>query len=173
MIRPATEADLPEIRRIIIGAFGKDTIHYLLEEKYGVLGGKSWEDRKAEEIESYYRQHPNRVLVTELEGKLLGFASFSVDKERKMGVVENNAVDPGYQNRGIGTAQIERVLEIFREMGMQLAEVVTGLDSGYTPARRMYEKCGFEPTQERIIYHLSLSRAHSPKYLNSDSPPST
>jgi ribosomal protein S18 acetylase RimI-like enzyme len=157
MIRPATEADLPEIRRIIIAAFGKDTIHYLLEERFGVLGGKSWEDLKAEEIESSYKQHPDRVMVTELEGKIVGFASYSIDKGRKMGVVENNAVDPDYQNRGIGTSQIERVLEIFRENDMQLAEVVTGLDSGYTPARRMYEKCGFEPTQERVIYHLSLN----------------
>jgi N-acetylglutamate synthase-like GNAT family acetyltransferase len=157
MIRPAVEEDVPEIRRIIIAAFGKDTIHYLLEEKFGVLGGKSWDDRKAEEIESSYRQHPDRILVTELGGKVVGFASFSLDTERKMGVVENNAVDPEYQNSGIGSAQIERILDIFREMDMELAEVVTGLGPGYTPARRMYEKCGFVPTQERVLYHRSLS----------------
>jgi ribosomal protein S18 acetylase RimI-like enzyme len=157
MIRPARKGDLPNIRRIIVAAFGKDTIHYLLEDKFGVLEGKSWEDRKAEEIESFYRQNPDRVLVTELTGKVVGFASFSLDKERKMGVIQNNAVDPEFQNRGIGTAQIEHLLGIFKERGMNLAEVVTGLDPGYAPARCMYEKCGFEPTQERVYYHLSLS----------------
>ena len=156
MIRPAREDDLPDIRKIIVAAFGKDTVHFLLESKFGVIGGKGWDEWKAREIESFYRKNPDRVLVTELEGKIVGFASFSLYREREMGVIQNNAVDPEYQNRGIGTAQIERVLEIFREEGMQLAEVETGLDAGYGPARSMYKKCGFEPTIERVTYHLSL-----------------
>jgi N-acetylglutamate synthase-like GNAT family acetyltransferase len=157
MIRPAHEGDLPDIRRIIVEAFGHDTVHYKLEKKFGVLGGKTWDERKGDEIESFYRSHPDHVLVTESEGMVVGFVSFSCDWDRRMGEIQNNAVDPDFQNRGIGTAQISRALGVLKEMGMEFAEVSTGLGPGYAAARRMYEKCGFEPTIERVTCHLSIT----------------
>lgn len=156
MIRTARPGDLPELRRIIVEAFGQSTMHYLLERRFGTIGGRSWELRKADEIESFYRAHPDGVLVTEEEGRILGFVSFHLDPERGMGKIGNNAVDPEYQNRGIGTRQIARVLEILRERGMKIAEVQTGLADDYGPARCMYEKCGFKPTMEFVTYHASL-----------------
>ena len=156
MIRPAVEDDLPEIRRIIVDAFGENTIHFMLERRFGVMGGRGWDERKGDEIESFYRNHPDRVLVTEFEGSVVGFVSFSWDPDRKLGVIHNNAVDPDYQNRGIGTTQIAHALEVLREIGMEVAEVTTGLGPGYVAARRMYEKCGFEPTNRSVTQHLSL-----------------
>ena len=55
-----------------------------------------------------------------------------------------------------GTEQIRRVLQIFRDEGMRVGEVQTGLGQGYAPARKMYEACGFEPTMEFVTYNISL-----------------
>lgn len=155
-MRRAKEKDLGDLKRIIVEAFGHETIHYLIEDKFGIVGGKSWKERKADEIESFFRAHPDKVLVSEREGKVVGFVSYSLDHDRRLGTIQNNAVDPDFQGKGIGTKQILCVLDIFRKEGLELAEVRTGKGPGYMPARRMYEKCGFEATMESVTYHLSL-----------------
>jgi ribosomal protein S18 acetylase RimI-like enzyme len=156
MIRKARDRDLPELKRIIVEAFGQSTMHYLLERRFGPIGGRSWDLRKADEIETFYRSHPENVLVTEKKGRILGFISFSLDQERKIGKIGNNAVAPEHQNRGIGTEQIVKTMGILKERGMKVVEVQTGLTEEYGPARHMYEKCGFEPTMEFLTYHASL-----------------
>ncbi len=156
LIRTARPEDVPALRRIIVQAFGHHTIHYLVEARYGVVGGKAWDRRKADEIESFYRSHPQETLVTEEKGKVLGFITYSLDRGNRVGTILNNAVDPASQKKGIGTAQIKQVLEIFRREGMRLATVVTGLGPGYSPARRMYEKCGFEPIMDSVTYYARL-----------------
>jgi GNAT superfamily N-acetyltransferase len=156
MIRQARPEDLGDLRRIIVAAFHHETIHYLVERRFGVVEGKTWDQRKGDEIESFLGAHPEWVLVTELDGEVAGFVTYALDEERKVGQVQNNAVDPRHQNRGIGTGQVHFVLDIFRREGMKLAEVVTGLGSGYAPARRMYEKCGFEALMENVRYYRCL-----------------
>ncbi len=156
MIREAWEGDLPDLKRIIISAFSKSTIHYLLEERYGRIGDRSWAEWKTQEIESFFKSHPERVLVTEQEGRIVGFAAYDLKPEREMGIILNNAVEPDSQNQGLGTAQIRHLLNIFRERGMRFAKVVTGGGEGYAPARKMYEKCGFEATMKSVIYHTRL-----------------
>ena len=152
----ARDADLPAMRRIVVDAFGHSTIHCLLEDRFGMIGGRSWEEHKANEIEGFYRAHPNQVLVTEIENRIVGFATYSLDEKRKVGIVGNNAVDPKYQSRGIGTEQIREVLARMTAKGMRIAEVKTGTSEAFAPARRMYETLGFSPTTESVLYHLSL-----------------
>ena len=156
VIRGASQEDLPELRRIIVEAFGHSTIHYLIEERFGIVGTRTWNVRKADEIADFFRLKPEQVLVTEIEGRIAGFTTYDLDDDRKIGVIGNNAVDPSFQERGIGTNQIQYVLGLMREKGMRIAEVRTGLGPEYAPARRVYEKCGFSPTMESAIYHLSL-----------------
>jgi hypothetical protein len=43
-----------------------------------------------------------------------------------------------------------------REAGMTHATVGTGLNEGHAPARRMYEKAGFEPVIEYRMYARKL-----------------
>ena len=56
----------------------------------------------------------------------------------------------------MGGRQRERALEILRAAGMQVACVGTGLNEGHAPARRMYEKAGFEPVIEYRMYSRRL-----------------
>ena len=83
--------------------------------------------------------------VAEVDGETVGFIAYSLDLPKKKGEVWLLAVDPAFQNRGIGTALNTFALERMRESGMDLAEVATGGDPGHAPARRAYEKAGYTP----------------------------
>jgi ribosomal protein S18 acetylase RimI-like enzyme len=85
------------------------------------------------------------VWVAEVGGAIAGFIAYSLDAAKKKGEVELLAVDPAFQNRGIGTMLNTFALERMRESGMDLAEVSTGGDPGHAPARRSYEKAGYTP----------------------------
>jgi GNAT superfamily N-acetyltransferase len=85
------------------------------------------------------------VWVAEEGGELAGFIAYSLNPAKKVGEVELLAVDPAFQNRGIGTLLNTFALARLQESGMDLAVVGTGGDPGHAPARRSYEKAGYTP----------------------------
>jgi ribosomal protein S18 acetylase RimI-like enzyme len=155
-IRPASEADLPRIRDVIVDSFDGVTGHQLLEQRFGQIGGWPWQEWKAAEIETSFRQSPESVLVAELGAEIVGVVSFRLDRRRLIGHIGNNGVDPRFQGRGIGTRMYQHVLEIFREAGMRFAEVTTGADDEASRARRAYEKVGFHPLTTSVRYFREL-----------------
>jgi ribosomal protein S18 acetylase RimI-like enzyme len=155
-IRPAVASDLPRVREIIVESFDGVTGHQLLERRYGTIGGRSWREWKAAEIESSFNRGPDSVLVAEVAGEVVGVVSFHLDRQRLIGHIGNNGVDPRFQGRGIGTRMYELVLEIFREAGMRFAEVTTGAGDEAARARRAYEKVGFSPLTTSVRYFREL-----------------
>lgn len=123
-----------------------------LAEPYG--GG--WEERKRNEVTGFVARTPERAIVTEMDGQVVGFLTFNPAGREGVGEIGNNAVHPGWQGHGIGVRQCERVLEIFREMGLKAATVYTGLDEGHAPARAMYVKAGFTHSTPHIRYFMKL-----------------
>ena len=154
-VRAATLDDMPRLQQIVraVWAIGSD---FTLEEKYGAVGDESWDRWLLPKVMSRLWDEIGSVLVTEVEGEIAGFISYAIDRARQVGTIHYNAVDPAFQGRGVGTVQVERVLAIFREQGMRIACVGTGLNEGHAPARRMYEKAGFEPVIEYRMYAREL-----------------
>ena len=96
-----------------------------------------------------------RVLVAEVAGEIVGFASFTADAAKRTGEIGLNAVHPGYAGRGIGTALYGHALARMKELGVALAAVSTGADPSHAPARRAYEKAGFGPALPSVhLYRL-------------------
>lgn len=155
-IRVARAEEFERVLQILIDGFRDRTIHHKLERKYGTIGDQPWEHWKRRELVNFYRHHPDRVLVAERDGVILGFVTYTLDREREVGEIQNNAVDPAYQGQGIGSALYCAVLDIFRQEGMKYAWVATGLDEDYAPARRAYEKVGFEPLHRSVNYVRKL-----------------
>ena len=155
VMRPVEEKDFPEIESIIrkIWNIGVD---YLREERYGLIGGKNWDDWKVERSLADHRRDRGCVYVTELNGKVVGFFSYEIDETAKIGTVGENGVHPDYRGKGIGGMQIEKVLQILKAHGMKYAEVVTGLNEKHFPARKMYEKAGFKPLYKSVLYTMEL-----------------
>jgi ribosomal protein S18 acetylase RimI-like enzyme len=155
-IRSASEADVTRIRDIIVESFDGVTGHQLLEQQFGQIGGRPWQEWKASEIETSFRQAPESVLVAELGDQIVGVVSYRLDRRRLIGHIGNNGVDPRFQGHGVGTRMYQYVLQIFREAGMRFAEVTTGAGDEAGRARRAYEKVGFHPMTTSIRYFRKL-----------------
>ena len=158
IFRSPTEADLPEIRRIAREAwtpifdgfrrvFGEDL--WAAEHPGDVYEGKS------DQVESQFRNRPECFFVAELDGKLVGFCTYRLS-DTVLREIGNNAVDPGCQGHGVGTAMHAESLRRMREAGMKFAKVTTGQDEGHAAARRAYEKLGFKPLRIQVNYFMDL-----------------
>ena len=154
-IRLATPKDMPRIQEIVgdIWAIGSD---WVLEEKYGAVGDEHWDRWLVPKVMARLWEELGTTLVTEVEGQVAGFISYATNGQRRMGVIHYNGVAPEFRGKGLGTRQVEHVLSLMREVGMELAAVGTGLNEGHAPARKVYEKAGFEPVIEYRMYARRL-----------------
>lgn len=155
-VRTVRTEDVARIKELVELSWKDQGASHLLEKRYGIQGGKPWLEWKWPEVEQACRERPHQVLVTEVEGKVVGFASYRLDPVRKVGTVGNNAVDPQYRGRGLGKRQLTRVLEIFQEERMEFAEVTVALNEGHTAAKAMYEKSGFETVVDSRYMFMQL-----------------
>ncbi len=154
-IRKMKPDDMGRIVAITKAAWGDDTLHKLMEDRYGIIGNESWDQRKADEIESLCRKNPANVIVADENGRVVGYASFTIDADSRIGHVLDNAVDPEYQGRGTGTAMNKWVLDRFGSEGVEIVRVSTLVHD--KAARRMYEKNGFEELARTIHYSMRLA----------------
>ncbi len=98
----------------------------------------------------------NSVWVADVDGVVAGFIVCSLNEEQQVGEVELLAVDPAFQNRGIGTALNEFALAEMKARGMPLAVASTGGDPGHAPARKAYQKAGYTGLP-LVRYYRALS----------------
>jgi ribosomal protein S18 acetylase RimI-like enzyme len=149
-VRPARSADIPRILDITRDAFRDFSMAYLQQQFFGQkLGGNEWWEYKLRDIEKFCRSEMLHAIVAEADGKVVGYATYTVDSEREIGAIGNNAVDPGYQRRGIGTALQSEIDRRMREEGLTSFQVSTlGHD---IHAQRIYERLGYSRLAE--MYH--------------------
>ena len=81
---------------------------------------------------------------------------FYLDYKRRLGSISNNASDPLAGEKGVGHEMYTFVLDYFRKEGMKVAMVHTGLDEAHAPARRAYERMGFDKTVPEVLYFKEL-----------------
>lgn len=155
-IREYRPNDDSRIEVIVKQAWPKVTVWKKLEDEYGWHGPKPWWRYKLDPVLAHARSHPDQVLVAELDGRVVGYAMFIVDRDTRIGQVLDNAVDPAYGGKGIGSAMHREVLRRMREVGLKLAKVGTGLDENQAGARGMYEKHGFKEIYREVIYVRTL-----------------
>ncbi len=154
-IRPAELEDMPRIQEIVaqIWAIGSD---WVLEEEHGPIGDRSWDRWLVPKVMSRLWDEIGTTLVTEADGLVVGFIAYATDRLRRVGSIHYNGIAPEYRGHGLATRQVERVLSLMREAGMEYAAVGTGLNEGHAAARRVYEKAGFKPVIEYRMYARRL-----------------
>ncbi len=144
-IRPVHEDDWPAIKDIVeqIWDIG---LSYWREQTYGYqIGGKPWQHHKTSEIYAELFAQPGNSYVTEVNGQVIGFCCLLMDPSTGIGEVGHNGVRPDCRGKGYGTRQLEFILDEMRRRGMKIAEVQTATNEKHAPARRMYERAGFQP----------------------------
>ncbi len=77
-------------------------------------------------------------------GRPVGFVGVKLHTDDGMGEIYMVAVDPDSQRRGISARLIETAVDWMKRQNLKMCIIDTGMDSGHAPARRAYEKLGFD-----------------------------
>ena len=145
-IRPVREEDVEAVVALSLAAWVPvfDSFRQILGEPIYHAIWPEWRQSQQESIEAVCRDGTGTaVLVAEVDGLVVGFLSYELHLENHTAEVTFLAVDPAYQNRGIGTKLNLVALERMRECGVEVARVETGGDPSHAPAWRSYEKAGY------------------------------
>jgi len=151
--------EFPECARIAVNAWQMGYTEY--EEILGTELFKKifpeWEKAKANAMEPYFKNDKSkRAFTVNIDDKIAGFITCELNYSRKIGTICNNAVNPDYQGKGIGSMMHDFILELFRKEGMTAAAVATMDEDAYIPARKAYEKAGFNKKLKRLTYYREL-----------------
>ncbi len=125
------------------------------DDIYSLWGDR--EDQKRKSVEGAVTDDRIKMLVAETEGVIAGFITFAIRKNAvgiSYGEIANNAVAPDMGGRGIGTKQCAAAIAKMKAAGCEYLQVDTGLDDSHAPARRMYEKAGFDRKFEHVTYYM-------------------
>ncbi len=121
------------------------------DELYTILYGNRLQDKRYQ-LTEFTAKFPRQCYVCERNGKIVGFVTFGLNRETKTGILTNNAADPDSGEKGVGQEMYAAVFERMRQEGMIAVTVSTGLDEGHAPARRAYERAGFEKHLDSVTY---------------------
>jgi len=133
-IREAADFDLPAILRAY--------------DESGIGGDSAFTVDEAREQFALLRRYPSyRVFVAEADGVFAGtYALIVLDNLNKRGaraaIVEDVAVLPGFQGRGVGRAMMEHAREQCRAAGCYKMALSSNLKR--EDAHRFYDSLGFE-----------------------------
>lgn len=158
-IRVLADGEIDRVCDITVAAWEPAYERYranLGAELFRARYGDDWRTYKANQVRDQCERSPEHVRVAEVDGEIAGFVTFSIDNEKGIGKIGNNAVAPTYQGQGIATELYEHVLANFRDQGLHFATVATGLEAEYAPARRAYETVGFDIQRRTVRYWQEL-----------------
>jgi ribosomal protein S18 acetylase RimI-like enzyme len=111
------------------------------------LYGDDWRPHQQRDVEDALADENTEVWVADEGDRAVGFVAVKLDVDHGMGEIWMLAVDPDYQQRGLGTALLGVATDWIREAGLHLVVIDTGGDVSHSPARRTYEKAGYRPMQ--------------------------
>ena len=98
----------------------------------------------------------NRAFVAKDEDKVVGFAYYRALEEHKTANIGYSAVRPEYKKKGIGSMLYQKMMDSMKAEGFQYVSVSTGLDDAHAPARKAYERAGFQKNLPSVRYFQKL-----------------
>lgn len=111
--------------------------------------------RPSKEREVMEQQSWPGAFVALIDGRVAGFCGYRIANDN-VGVLGFNGVDPEYRGNGIAKYLYEACFAHMRQQGLTCTRVYTGGDSGHAPARRAYEKAGYEKQLKNMTYYMAL-----------------
>ena len=143
-IRTATEADAPEVVRMVIK---------LLSE----LRGEAWagdEQSLVEKTREFIRNGDCIAFLIEADNKNIGVLTISVTvairTEGEHGIIQELYIEPEYRSGGIGQQLLNRAIALAKEKGWPRLEVGAPQLPEWERTLRFYEKNGFVQIGPRL-----------------------
>ena len=158
-IKPFDPADLSALHEIRTAAYKPifRSFRELLGPSIAAVALANAEQEQADHLEDLCDpKTPHRVYVVWQGGAPVGFSGLILDHDTKVGEIALNCVHPDHAGRGIGTALYEHLLAEMRAEGMKVATVATGGDPSHAPARRAYEKAGYNAALPTVWLYREL-----------------
>ena len=144
LARPEDLARLQAIRRAAFAPVFESFRSLLGDEIYD-LAQRRGDEAQEGLLASLMTPDSNKALyVVHLGDLIVGFVGVLFDHETHVGEIGLNAVDPAHAGQGIGTEMYEFALTLMKQAGMKVATASTGGDPSHAPARRAYQKAGFD-----------------------------
>jgi len=159
-IRAFQSDDLPVIQSIRNRAYQPiyDSFRHLVGEDVFRLEFSDWDQAQGDYLESICAENSGKeIYVATVDDAVVGFIGLSMNQASGRGEVDLNAVDPVHQGDGIGEFMYQFVIRRMQSAGMKVVKVSTGCDSSHAPARRAYEKAGFNVFIPSIRMYRKLS----------------
>jgi ribosomal protein S18 acetylase RimI-like enzyme len=144
-LRPFESARDTEAVGRIVGQIWHGGSSALMEKRFGRIGGQHWEQWQSKSVLDYLKAEGCHAFVIQEGDEVIGFCSYTLDAQRQLGTVGYNGVASEHQGRKLGSAMMDFVMKQIREAGMLYAAVIVADNPEHAPARRIYEKHGFEP----------------------------
>ena len=146
MIRAANAGDatrLEEVRRVAFAPVFASFRSILGNDIYNLAQAREDEAQAGYLASLFAADSKWEVYAAERAGIVVGFVSVWLNLDTAIGEIGLNAVHPDWAGEGIGTEMYRFAIERMRQGGMRVATVSTGGDPSHAPARRAYEKAGF------------------------------
>lgn len=153
-IRPFREPDRCRLKELTVEAFRGVSIDQNIEDRFGLLHGTTWQERKAKHIDDDIAANAGGVLVAEHHDEIVGYITIVLDRKSKLGRIPNMAVDERYRGMGLGKRLVEESFGYMRSEGMQYAKIET-LDQNPV-GQHLYPKMGFVEVARQIHYVRKL-----------------
>ncbi len=147
LIQPFEQKHLNEIVRLSLRAWQPvfDSIKSQMKpDIYREFYPDGWRASQQKAVEEVCAAEDASVWTAIENAEPVGFVAVKLDPASKIGEIYMIAVDPDFQRRGVATALTDFALRWMKDAGMTVAMVETGGDDGHAPARRAYEKTGFD-----------------------------
>jgi len=154
VIRPYRPEDREVMKDITVRAFEGVSIDHNIEKRFGLINGTDWAWRKRRHIDWDCDAQPDGVFVAKEGGRLIGYITTRLDRDTKIGLIPNMAVEREYQGKGIGRRLIETAFDFFRRNGMKYAKIET-LEQNPV-GQHLYPSCGFKEVACQIHFFREL-----------------
>ena len=155
LIRPARYADIDEIKTITRLAFEPVSLDRMAQDYFATnLGNLEWHKYKNKSVGAQCKANIYQVIVCEIDGKTVGYATMALDFKRGIAEICNNAVHPKFQGLGLGKAMQQEIMRRMLESGFDKFKVSTLTND--IVAQKIYEKLGFEKIMTGIYYLKQL-----------------
>ncbi|MCC6341491.1 MAG: GNAT family N-acetyltransferase [Bryobacterales bacterium] len=138
--RLARPGEYARLREMIISSFEPITWYKTLDEKYGPLNGCHWRERWEHRLDHIFETQI--ILAGEVDGRVVAVATGTVDEQARLGFVDLLGVDAECQGKGYGRLMLRGMLDHFRSLGMEYANLECLTDN--TKGNALYQSEGWE-----------------------------